>query len=471
MRWSFRTEVLPRLRWASVGVAVAVLAGVGGVRVVSASGGAVTPDQTLITPCRLLDTRPAPRTVGPRATPLVAGEVLAVQVVGRNGNCDIPSGTVGLVLNVTVVSPASNGYLTVYPGGATRPTASNLNFTAGQAAVPNQVTVGVGATGQIAIYASGGPVNVLADVAGFTTSSRMTTTDLSLLRWQRDRGRPGTVDAGGSPLGLATDGSLVWATNFLDGTVSRVDPATNATVGSPVAVGTFPVGLAFDGTYMWVSSAGLGELTRINATTGAVFGAPVVVGAQPSGVAVADGTVWVANQGDGTVSRIDAATGADAGPPVTVGAAPLAVAFDGQRVWVTNYDDGTVSRIDASTGVIVGGPITVGTQPCALAFDGVNMWVANQGDGTVVRIDAASGVVAGSPISVGSSPLALAFDGTRVWVADGLGDAVTRIDVATAELLTPPIPVGDQPSGLVFDGTSVWTSDFAAATLTKLRAR
>jgi DNA-binding beta-propeller fold protein YncE len=58
-----------------------------------------------------------------------------------------------------------------------------------------------------------------------------------------------------------------------------------------------------------------------------------------------------------------------------------------------------------------------------------------------------------------------------VWVADGLGDAVTRIDVATAELLTPPIPVGDQPSGLVFDGTSVWTSDFAAATLTKLRAR
>ena len=471
MRWSFRTDVLPRVRWAAIGAALALVAGVGGVRLVSASGGAVTPEQTLITPCRLMDTRPAPRTVGPRATPLVGGEVYSVDVVGSNGNCALPSGTVGLVLNVTVVGPASNGYLTVFPGGAVRPTASNLNFTSGQAAVPNQVTVGVGATGRISFYASGGPVNVLADVAGYTTAPRMSTSDVARLRWDRDRSRPGTIGVGTGPLGVATDGALVWVTNFLDGTVSRVDPATNSTVGAPVSVGTFPVGLAFDGSRMWVASAGLGELTRVDVATGQVFGAPVVVGAQPSGVVVADGTVWVANQGDNTLSRIVAATGADAGPPVAVGAAPLAVAFDGTRIWVTNYDDGTVSRVDASTGSVIGAPIAVGTQPCALAFDGTTMWVANQGDGTVVRVNAATGTVVGTPISVGASPLALAFDGSRLWVADGLGDSVSRIDVATATLLTPPIAVGDQPSGLVFDGTSVWASDFNASTLTKLRAR
>ncbi len=64
------------------------------------------------------------------------------------GDFGVPSSAVtAVVLNVTAVGAKGRGYLTVYPAGQTRPTASNLNFVPGQA-VPNLVEVGVGTGGQ-----------------------------------------------------------------------------------------------------------------------------------------------------------------------------------------------------------------------------------------------------------------------------------------------------------------------------------
>ncbi|TPG17365.1 hypothetical protein EAH86_11570, partial [Pedococcus bigeumensis] len=55
-----------------------------------------------------------------------------------------------VVVNVTVTAAKSAGFLTVYPDGSTMPTASNLNFAAGQT-IPNLVIAKVGANGRIAL--------------------------------------------------------------------------------------------------------------------------------------------------------------------------------------------------------------------------------------------------------------------------------------------------------------------------------
>jgi hypothetical protein len=71
---------------------------------------------------------------------------------------------------VTVTNPSVASHLTVFPGNVgSAPTASNLNFVAGQT-VPNLVTVQVGqggTYGQVKIVLDAGSADVIADVVGY----------------------------------------------------------------------------------------------------------------------------------------------------------------------------------------------------------------------------------------------------------------------------------------------------------------
>ena len=114
-----------------------------------------------LVPSRILDTRagigvPAGR-VGPDAT-------VTLQVTGRGG---VPAVGVGaVVLNVTGVAATANSFVTVWPVGAPRPTASNLNVGPGDT-VPNLVVVKVGRGGAVAMFNRFGTVDLVADVAGW----------------------------------------------------------------------------------------------------------------------------------------------------------------------------------------------------------------------------------------------------------------------------------------------------------------
>jgi hypothetical protein len=75
-------------------------------------------------------------------------------------------GESALVLNVTVINPKSGGYITAYPSTAPRPTASNLDFSAGQT-VPNMVMVSAG-NGTVDLFnASAGTTDLIADLFGY----------------------------------------------------------------------------------------------------------------------------------------------------------------------------------------------------------------------------------------------------------------------------------------------------------------
>jgi sugar lactone lactonase YvrE len=124
-----------------------------------ASGGMVAQS-----PARLFDTRPdepaGAITVTKQA--VTGGTIVEVQMTGNAG---MPATGVGSVaMNVTVDQPTASGYLTVYPCG-TRPTASNLNYTAGQT-IANTVITPVDATGTVCFYAHG-TTHLIADLTGW----------------------------------------------------------------------------------------------------------------------------------------------------------------------------------------------------------------------------------------------------------------------------------------------------------------
>ena len=121
------------------------------------AGGLLQP----LPPARILDTR-RPQD-GPAVGP---GELRPVQVAGRGGVP--PTGVSAVVLNVTVTNPSAASYLTVFPAGVGLPTASNLNFLAGQT-VPNRVIVPLGAGGGLDLYNAVGTVDVVIDVNGWFT--------------------------------------------------------------------------------------------------------------------------------------------------------------------------------------------------------------------------------------------------------------------------------------------------------------
>ena len=157
---------LGRSRWAAGGAVVAILVGAGGLVSASASGSPGDSSFVPITPCRLLDTRPAD-VVGSRSTPLGPQETYATPVWGTDGDCTIPAGATGLSMDVVAVNPTGSSYLTVFPADKPLPLASNLNWVAGQPATPNAVTVTVSADGRISFFNHAGTVDIAVDIVGY----------------------------------------------------------------------------------------------------------------------------------------------------------------------------------------------------------------------------------------------------------------------------------------------------------------
>ncbi|MEX2625725.1 MAG: hypothetical protein WD225_02515 [Ilumatobacteraceae bacterium] len=135
-----------------------------------------------VTPTRILDTRdPADLGLpGPFVSPVaqqlrVTGEV----ATPAGGQVVMPDGATGVAMNVTVVTPTADGFVSIRPGDASgAPTTSSLNVAAGDI-VPNAVTVELPTSGTTAgtiditfdAYGADGPTaDILIDVVGYTTN-------------------------------------------------------------------------------------------------------------------------------------------------------------------------------------------------------------------------------------------------------------------------------------------------------------
>jgi len=114
-------------------------------------------------PTRILDSRPGGGNTGPYTTPWGVMTARTVPVAGVGG---VLARADSVVANVTVTDGDSGSFLTVWPADADRPTASDLNWVAGQT-IPNAVTVELSAGGQVSVYNLAGHVDVVIDVCGW----------------------------------------------------------------------------------------------------------------------------------------------------------------------------------------------------------------------------------------------------------------------------------------------------------------
>lgn len=112
--------------------------------------------------------------VGDNADPsiqLAPQNVLELPIVGQNlktptGDAlTVPATATAVSLNVTVVNPEAAGFITVYPCGAERPFASNLNYTEGLV-IPNGVIASLGQSGSVCFY-SQSRTDIIVDIGGY----------------------------------------------------------------------------------------------------------------------------------------------------------------------------------------------------------------------------------------------------------------------------------------------------------------
>ncbi|MFJ9737707.1 N-acetylmuramoyl-L-alanine amidase, partial [Streptomyces sp. NPDC101166] len=167
----------------------------------------VPPTGTLVpvAPTRIMDTRSG--TGVPRAK-VGPGGTVGLQVAGTDG---VPaSGVTAVVMNVTATAATASSFVTVHPDGVTRPSASNLNFTAGET-IPNLVVVPV-VDGKVDFYNRYGSVDLIADLTGYFTSdgsgSRLTSlTPTRIMDTRSGTGVPRAKVGPGGTVGLQVAGT------------------------------------------------------------------------------------------------------------------------------------------------------------------------------------------------------------------------------------------------------------------------
>jgi hypothetical protein len=133
-----------------------------------------------ITPCRLVDTRPAPNRVGTQSS-FGTADTKTFQATGSNGECSgIPTDATALSMNVTALSATQQSFLTFW-GSGEQPLAASLNPAPGEPPTPNAVTSEISVAGAFNVFNNAGSVDLVIDVNGYYT-----TTSLASLQSQID---------------------------------------------------------------------------------------------------------------------------------------------------------------------------------------------------------------------------------------------------------------------------------------------
>ncbi len=119
----------------------------------SSSGGTFIP----VSPQRIADSRGAP------SGALGQGQSAVVDVANVG---PVPSNATAAIVNVTSVNSTAPSYITVWPTGTARPTASTLNPRPG-VPVPNLAYLKLGSGGQLSVYNNSGSTDYIIDVFGY----------------------------------------------------------------------------------------------------------------------------------------------------------------------------------------------------------------------------------------------------------------------------------------------------------------
>jgi hypothetical protein len=108
-----------------------------------------------VAPCRLFDTR--------GGAPLGVAADAELPAAGR---CAIPAGAKSVAANITVIAPATSGWMSFWPADQPWPATSTINYRAGKTRANNSI-VPLSPDGRIRVRNSGTDVHYLIDVYGY----------------------------------------------------------------------------------------------------------------------------------------------------------------------------------------------------------------------------------------------------------------------------------------------------------------
>jgi len=194
-------------------------------------------------------------------------------------------------------------------------------------------------------------------------------------------------------LGIAVGAGGVWVTTDLNGgEINEFDPTTVRMVGSPIMLepagtlgATHNVGGAavLEGTTLWVSQGMSGSLTRVDTTSRSVVGSPVQVDGENVGPVVPYGSaIWVGTDANNIVSgsgHVVQVQGGSVSKRVTVPGETtiqgLTSAFG--EVWVLGLDgNGKLQALDPASGQLTGLPTTFQAGQAVTVISGLGaLWV------------------------------------------------------------------------------------------------
>jgi YVTN family beta-propeller protein len=229
-----------------------------------------------------------------------------------------------------------------------------------------------------------------------------------------------TITVAGGATYIAYGFGSFWVPNFDDELLRRVDVATGRTVAEiPVRD---PMDLAATAEGVWVANHHTGTVSLIDPGTNAVT-ATVSVGptgpSGPKGVAVIDGKVWVAVINTAQVAAIDPATRqvTETIPQVAAPAGPLAAM--GSNLWVS--EDGmqrSIDQVDLQRGAEISNTWVSGDVGTPLPVaDGVWLPVGGSGTGRLLKLDAATDQPADAvTVPAGCQPDAAAAAFGSIWI-------------------------------------------------------
>jgi len=273
-----------------------------------------------------------------------------------------------------------------------------------------------------------------------------------------------TIPVGASPVDVLVSQDAVWVANAAQGTVSRIDPATN-TVTKTIQVGRDPVRLAAGFGSIWVANQTEQTLSRIDARTGQLVATIPLPTLGPNQLAVGAGSVW-AIAGYSLV-RIDPATNKPAAIDADWELVEGGLTVAGGRVWLSGRAYPGVQpivRVDPATNQKADTIPTAADG--ALAAGGGSVWHVSSVTQSIYRLDPRSGrTLAEIPIGVVAKHLTVA-EGS-LWVGSDSG-RVTRIDMATNKV-TGTFQVSGRAPAVAVGFGAVWIVDTAHAALLRVQ--
>jgi DNA-binding beta-propeller fold protein YncE len=249
---------------------------------------------------------------------------------------------------------------------------------------------------------------------------------------------------GGDPLQLAIASGHVWVMNFVQGTLSRIDPsaehATTFTVDGQTAA------MTSDGRDVWVTHDG-NTLSRLDGATGQTVSSfrlasePLFELRDAGFLAISGGYAWLTvpdlddSQAPQSLWRVDTRTG-DVLEKIPIGGNPSPPLVDGRFAWIASLVNADLTRVDLRTGRSV--RLNSVTYAYALTAGAGSVWIGTAIPGDVVRIDPASRNIL-ARIDADGDVRGMGYGGGRVWATTESG--VTEIDSSTNQIVAT-IPLG-----------------------------